>query len=62
MGWREGPVSNFLLSFLPSELSDILVRISISGTRKVRRGQIRNVGRLGDNRFLMLRQKFTDKE
>ena len=34
MGRREGPVSNFLLSPLPSEIGDLLVRISTSGTRK----------------------------
>jgi len=62
MVWSEGPVSNFLLSFLPSEISDLLVRISTSGTRKARRGQMRKVGRLGDNRFLRHRQNFTDKE
>jgi len=33
-GWREGPVSNFLLSPLLSEIGDLLVRISTSGTRK----------------------------
>ena len=32
-GWREGPVSNFLLSPLPPEIGDLLVRVSTSGTR-----------------------------
>ena len=32
MGWRKGPISNFLLSRLPSEIGDLLVRISTSGT------------------------------
>ena len=31
-GWREGPVSNFLLSLLSSEIGDLSVRISIVGT------------------------------
>ena len=34
VGWCEGPVLNFLLSPLPSEIGDHLVRISTSGTRK----------------------------
>ena len=38
MGWREGPTSNFLLSLLPSEIGDLLVRISNSGTRKSPQG------------------------
>ena len=33
-GWREDPVSNFLLSQLPSEISNLLVRISTPRTRK----------------------------
>ena len=33
-GWREGPLSNFLLSPLPSEIADLLGRILTSGTRK----------------------------
>jgi len=33
-GWREGPVWNFLLSPLPSEIGDLLVRISTSGKRR----------------------------
>ena len=37
-GWREGPVSNFLLSPLPSEIVDLLVRISTAGTRKSPQG------------------------
>jgi len=37
-GRREDPVSNFLLSSLPSEIGDLLVRISISGTRKSPQG------------------------
>ena len=61
-GWCEGPASNFLLSPLPSEIGDLLVRISTSGTRKIRRGQIWKVGWLGDKSRLMLRQKFMDKE
>jgi len=60
-GRREGPVSNFLLPPLPSEIGELLTRISTSGTRKIRRGQIWRVGWLGDNSRLMLRQKFTDK-
>ena len=32
VGWPEGPVSNFLLSPLPSEIGDLLVRVSTSGT------------------------------
>ena len=37
-GWREGPISNFLLSSIPSEISELLVRISTSGTRKSPQG------------------------
>jgi len=37
-GRREGPVSNFLLSPLPSEIGDLLVGISTSGTRKIPQG------------------------
>ena len=37
-GWREGPLSNFLLSPLPSEIGDLLVRISTTGTRKSPQG------------------------
>ena len=37
-GRREGPVSNFLLSPLPSEIGSILVRISTSGTRRSSQG------------------------
>jgi len=37
-GQREGPVSNFFLTSLPSETSDLLVRISTSGTRKSPQG------------------------
>ena len=33
-GWREGSLSNFLLSPLPSEIGDLLVRILTSGARK----------------------------
>ena len=33
-GRREGPVSKFLLSSLPSEIGDLLLRISTSGTKK----------------------------
>ena len=36
--WREGPVSNFLLSPLPSEISDLLMTISTSRTRKIPQG------------------------
>ena len=56
MGWREGLVSNFLLSPLPSEIGDLLVRISTSEKEKVCRGQIWRVGRLGENSRLMRRQ------
>ena len=38
MGWSEGPVSNFLLSPLPSEISNLLVRISTSVKRKSPKG------------------------
>jgi len=38
VGWRKGPVSNFLLSPLPSEIGDLSVRISNSGTRKSPQG------------------------
>ena len=34
MVWREGPVWNFLLSTLPFEIGDLLLKISTSGTRK----------------------------
>jgi len=34
VGQRKGPVSNFLLPLLPSEIGGLLVRISTSGTRK----------------------------
>jgi len=37
-GWCESPVSYFLLPALPSEIGDLLVRISTSGTRKSPRG------------------------
>ena len=37
-GWREGPLSNFLLSPLPSEIGDLLVRILTSGTIKSPQG------------------------
>ena len=37
-GWREGPLSNFLLSPLPSETGDLLVRILTSWTRKSPQG------------------------
>ena len=37
-GWREGPLSNFLLPPPPSEIGDILVRILTSGTRKSPQG------------------------
>jgi len=37
-GWRKGPVSNFLLSPLPSEIDNLLVRISNSETRKSPQG------------------------
>ena len=39
VGWREGPASNFFLSPLPSEIGDLLVRISTLGTRKSLQGQ-----------------------
>ena len=38
MGWREGPVSNFLLSLLSSEIGDLSVRISTVGTGKSPQG------------------------
>ena len=38
VGWRKGPVSNFLLSPLASEIGDLLVRTSTSGTRKSLQG------------------------
>ena len=38
MGWHKGPISNFLLSPLPSETGDLLVRISTLGTRKSLQG------------------------
>ena len=38
MGQREGPVWNFLPSPLPSEIGDLLVRISTSGKRKSPQG------------------------
>ena len=37
-GWREGAVSSFLLSPLPSEIGDLSVRISTLGTRKSTQG------------------------
>ena len=37
-GRHEGPVSNFLISPLPSEIGDLLMRISTSGTRKSPQG------------------------
>ena len=37
-GRREDPVSNFLLSPIPSEIGDLLVRICTSGTRKSPQG------------------------
>ena len=63
MGWREGPLSNFLLSFLPSEIDNLLVRILTAGTRKSPQGpNLENRAAGGDNSRLMLLQKFTDKE
>ena len=62
VGRHKGPVSNFLLSPLPSEISDLLARISTLGTRKSPQGPNLEVGRLGDNSCLMLCQKFMDKE
>ena len=62
MGWRGGPISNFLLSLLPSEIVDLLVRISTSGTRKSPQGSNLESRAAGDNSRLMLRQKFTDNE
>ena len=44
---REGLVSSFLLSSLPSVIGDLLVRISTSATRKIPQGQIWRGGRLG---------------
>jgi len=38
VGRCEGPVSNFLLSPLPSEIGDLLVRIFTSGTRNSPQG------------------------
>ena len=61
-GWRDGPISNFLLFPLLSEIGDLLVWISTWEQEKVCRGQIWRAGRLEDNSRLMLRQKFTDKE
>ena len=61
-GWREGPVSSFLLSLLPSEIGDLLVRISTSRTRKRPQGPNLERGGLGDNSRLMVRQKLTDKQ
>jgi len=37
-GGREGPVSSFLLSPVPSEIRDLLVSISTSGTRESPQG------------------------
>jgi len=37
-GWREGPVSNFLLSLLSSEIGDLSMRISTVGTGKSPQG------------------------
>ena len=37
-GWREGPVSNFLLYPLPSEIGNLLVGISTLGPRKSLQG------------------------
>ena len=37
-GWREGPVANFLLSPLPSEIGDLLGWTSTLGTRKSPQG------------------------
>ena len=37
-GWREGPLPNCLLSPLPSEVGDLLVRILTSGKRKSPQG------------------------
>ena len=61
MGWREGPLSSFLLCPLPSEIEDLLVRISTSGTRKSPQGPNLESRVAGDNSRLMLPQKFTDK-
>ena len=60
--WREGPVSNIFLSFLPSEIGELLWGFQLREYEKVRRGQIWRAGRLEDKSRLMLRQKFTDKE
>ena len=61
-GWREGPVANFLLSPLRSEIGDLLGWTSTLGTGKIRRGQVWSVGGLGHENRLLLRQKFTDKK
>jgi len=38
VGWHEGPLSNFLLSLLSSEIGDLSVRISTVGTGKSPQG------------------------
>ena len=38
VGWHEGPLSNFLPSSLPSEISNLLVSILTSGKRKSLQG------------------------
>ena len=62
-GWREGPLSNFLLSPLSSEIGDLLVRILTSGTRKSSQGPNLEIrAAWGGNSHPMLRLKFTDEE
>ena len=62
-GWREGPIANFLLSPLPSEIGDLLGWTSTLGTRKSPQGpNLESRGAGAQQSSLLLRQKFTDKK
>ena len=61
-GRRESPVSNFLLSPIPSQIGDLLVMISNLGTRKFPQGSNVDSRAAGGSSRLMLRRKFMDKD
>ena len=61
-GWREGPVANFLLSPLPSQIGDLLGWTSTLGTGKSPQGPNLESRGLGHDIRLLLCQKFTDKK
>ena len=61
-GWREGPVANFLLSPLPSEIGDLLGWTSTLGNGKSLQVPNLESRGAGARHCLLLRQKFTDKK